>query len=359
MPLVAAVLLSAVPPATWAEGLFWEGGVTAVYQAADAAGVDAELGASADLFIRHTRPRGEWLLYVEAASTVDADGVAARYPGANADAGTVLDAGGDGRAQVSELNYTRHWTPRDSLMLGLIDPSSWLDREHIANDENLHFLNRSFVNNPTIPFPDYTLGAVYRRAAQAAYPELVVVLARADGLADLPDRAYRELADGDRRGVFLGAGTVWGSERGRLRLGGWLRTAEGSDFAGRARTRSRRGACLVLGREHAAHAFNVRLGLARGGVTPASGFAALAWERETQRGVLGAGIARTWHSGRRDGRALDDVTDAELFFRTPLRGDALQLTPSLQYAGSPHHEEAGTDGGTHALVLGLRLRWNF
>ncbi len=51
-----------------------------------------------------------------------------------------------------------------------------------ANDETHDFLNGSFVNNPTIPFPDYTLGAaVLVKPAEVWYVSAAGADAQADG----------------------------------------------------------------------------------------------------------------------------------------------------------------------------------
>ena len=138
------------------------GVVTAVYQEADDNRVDEEWSASLDIFGTLRHGNGEWLIYIEGSTAPDDNGVSSRYPTANADAGSVIDRDGDDSVQISEFNYTFALKPGRTLMLGIIDPSGWLDRSRAANDENLHFLNGSFVNNATIEFPDYTPGAVLR-----------------------------------------------------------------------------------------------------------------------------------------------------------------------------------------------------
>jgi len=72
------------------------------------------------------------------------------------------------------------------LTVGLLDPSGYLDRRRITNDENVQFLGASFVNNPTIEFPDYTLGLVYERPGNAGGPQINAVLTSSNGLIDNP-----------------------------------------------------------------------------------------------------------------------------------------------------------------------------
>ena len=167
----------------------WAGGVTAVYQLADDDRVDPELTASADLFITIPRTAGEWLVYIEASTSPAKNDVSSVYPTANADAGSVLNEDGDGGIQISELNYTFRLNEDRSLMVGLINPSAWLDRSRIANDENQHYLNGSFKNNATIDFPDYTFGGVFRWPGSKSRPEIALVISSSDGKADVPDRS--------------------------------------------------------------------------------------------------------------------------------------------------------------------------
>jgi len=100
--LVAAA--TAIGGTASAGGINWEAGVTTILQDADDSSVDTELTASMDLALTRTGSHGEWLLYIEASSAPDSDGVSAVYPTANADAGSVLNRDGDGGVQVSEFN---------------------------------------------------------------------------------------------------------------------------------------------------------------------------------------------------------------------------------------------------------------
>ena len=165
-----------------ASEIAWEGGITAIYQHADDSRAEAEVTASADLFATLAMGSGEWLMYIEASTSPGSDSVSAFYPTVNGDARSVLTRHGDGGIQISEFNYTFRSANDRSLMVGLIDPSGWLDRGRIANDENQHFLNGSFVNNATIEFPDYALGAVYRTPGRGHRPEVTIVVSGSDGM---------------------------------------------------------------------------------------------------------------------------------------------------------------------------------
>ncbi|MBA1333320.1 hypothetical protein QQ73_20495, partial [Candidatus Endoriftia persephone str. Guaymas] len=80
------------------------------------------------------------------------------------------------------------------LVAGLIDASSFLDASEVANDETAQFLGAGFVNNPTIEFPDYSLGAVWHYDATVDHPGLTLLLSSSHGLAD-NDGKYDQLFD--------------------------------------------------------------------------------------------------------------------------------------------------------------------
>lgn len=356
---VLAGFLSTGP--SQADDVSWEGGITAVYQYPDDDRVDDELTGSADLFVTIPQAGGEWLIYVEASTVPEAGTVSAIYPTANADAGSVINSDGDGGVQISELNYTFRLKGRRTLMVGLIDASAWLDRSRAANDENQRFINGSFVNNATIEFPDYTLGGVVRWLADENRPEMTLVVASSDGLADLPDRSYQDLLDigDDERGAFLAAGASWLRENYTARLGAWVRTDDHANLRDPDKTAMNYGVYSVLGWQASGHVLNARVGVANDSVSVASGFVALAYQRQTAWGLFGAGIARSWLSEEFRQADLADTTDVEVFFRIPVVGRKAHLTPSIQYLENPGFDASGARASTDAIVASVRLRWDF
>ncbi len=83
------------------------------------------------------------------------DGVTAgSYFGVNA------DAGGNRSLDIVELFYEVGLTDQLTLTIGKIDFTGYFDAGAYANDEATQFLNGVLVNNPTIPFPDYSLGVI-------------------------------------------------------------------------------------------------------------------------------------------------------------------------------------------------------
>ena len=339
----------------------WEGGVTSVFQKADDSRVDSELTASADLFVTLPRSNGEWLLYIEANTSPEGDGVSAIYPTTNADAGSVLDRDGDGHAQISEFHYTFHMSGERRLMVGLVNPSAWLDRSRITNDENTHFLNGNFKNNATIEFPDYTVGAVMRWLGTESRPEVSLVVASSKGVSDLPGRSYQELLDisSDDRGAFVGADAKWLRDRRTFRLGAWVRTEDYPVAGSPNESEKNYGLYGVLGWHDAGNALNFRLGVANEDVSVATQFAAIAYERSTRFGLFGLGISKTRISNSFRQANLNDVAAAETFFRIPIGDSNGQITPSVQYVENPGFDTSSATSSSRAVVAGVRFHWSF
>ena len=339
----------------------WEGGGTAVFQHADDSRAASELTASADLFATMETERGEWLLYIEGSTTPKSDGVSAFYPTVNGDARSVLTEDGEGGIQISEFNYTFRNDNESSLMLGLIDPSAWLDRGRIANDENKQFLNGSFVNNATIAFPDYTLGAVYRAPSQGRQPAFTIVVSGSDGITDLPDRSYQDLLDlnEDGRGVFLGAGANWLVGKSSWRAGAWIRTDDHAVAGSETDEEMNYGVYAVYGWQSGNNALNIRTGLANPDVSVARDFFAIAYQRKLRFWQFGVGAANTSiSSGFRSGER-SRAFDSEVYFRIPVFDGAGHVTPSIQYVEVPGFDVNETVPSSTAIVAGLRFHYSF
>lgn len=362
IPAALVIMASLFPlTASHAGNVAWEGGITAVFQDTDDDRADSELTASADLIATLKQERGEWLLYVEASSSPKSNGVSAFYPTVNGDAGSVLTAGGGSGVQISEFNYTFYLDNNRSLMLGLIDPSAWLDRGRIANDENKHFLNGSFVNNATIAFPDYTLGGVFRLLGNERRPEITVVVSGSDGIADTPDRSYQDLLNlnDDGRGVFLGSGASWLNEHTAWRIGAWLRNDDQAVESNSGVDELNYGAYSVFGWHSGVNAINVRAGIANSDGSAADRFLAFAYQRMTQIGALGIGVAKSRLAGGIDAPGRDTTLDSELYLRIPVFDDKGHITPSIQYVEVPAVDISDTVLESSALVAGVRFHWSF
>lgn len=337
-------------------GLRGEGGATVVYQQETDSG-EHDTSVSADLFAFLPTRHGEWMLYVEASTATDDDSIFNLLPEINADAGSAQDSDGGSRVQISELNFRWDISGPHALTVGSIDPSAHLDRSRIANDENAHFLGASFVNNPTIEFPDYALGAMYRRVSRGAAPEITAILTSSDGLADNPSRSYRELVAVTEagKGAFAGLGARWYLGSTRIGLGAWYRTDHHETLDDPDEEQRNYGAYALYGWQSGAHGVTLRAGLARASVSPGSAFLGAAYEGVTAYGALGLGIGHIFLSHSETGEDRHDTTQAELYFRISLGRDNVHLSPVLQYVKNPGFDSSSGAFEAEVVVAALRF----
>jgi len=336
------------------------GGITAVALYPDDSRIEAGRSVSADLYLQRPFLNGQWLAYIEGNSNLDPGGASTLLIEANADAGSALDPDRDGRIQLSELYYQFSHADGDRLTAGLLDPSSYLDRTRITNDENVQFLGASFVNNPTIAFPDYTLGAVYEKPGSGRRPQLNAVLTSSNGLADNPNLSYSQLIRlrGDDDGAFAALGLGWVSERRLVRVGAWVNTRTHLILAGDGRTMENYGTYLVFGQSWADHAMSLRLGLANEKVSEGSEFAALAYRYRWRDHAIGVGLARTFLSDSIRDPELSDSTHLEVFGRFTING-SIHLTASVQHLRHSGFVAAESDARNSVMVGGMRLHYAF
>ena len=221
LPCVLALIVLCTARVAGSEWNF-SGGVTSTYQVTSDNRVDPEVVASADFVLQRMFKRGDLRLYIEANSTPRAQGVSALLPEVNTDAGSALNRQGDGRIQVSELAYHHMFGNQHEFTLGLVDVSGYFDRSRIASDENTQFLAASFVQNPAIDLPDYTLGAVYEHTTGRDLI-LRIGLTSSNGLADNPNLSYAQLLDVDEndKGVFAITSAAFNKLNWQMRAGTW------------------------------------------------------------------------------------------------------------------------------------------
>jgi hypothetical protein len=360
LSLLAALPLLPQPAAAQYQAIETRGGLTAVWQQELDSGA-AEASLSADFFLTYPTDAGRWFLYIEGASGTDETSLFNLYPEVNGDANSVLDRNGGSHVQVSELYYRFNLGERSQLMVGQIDTSAQIDRSRISNDENTQFLGVSFVNNPTIVFPDYTLGLLYRRLAVEREPELTVILTSSDGIADNPSRSYSELIDvtGDGKGIFTSLSARWFRGRTEYGMGVWLRTDDHPLLDNPADNDHNRGAYVVYGVASGDQTLNFRAGMANRKVARAARFAAVSYELRKPHGTLGLGLARIFEASRAQTANSGDTAQAEAWYRVPLIANHLHLTADAQYVSNPGFDASGTVAERHALLAGLRLDYVF
>ncbi len=359
--LFVAVALCA-PVTAWCD---WDeldirGGATAVFQQ-ELNSSDNDGSFSVDLMFDLPTANGGWFMYVEGSSSVSEDSIFTRYPSINGEAGSVLNRRGNSHLQISELNYRFDFGARSQLTIGEIDPSARIDRSRVSNDENTQFLNQSFINNPTIHFPDYTLGLMYRINAHEREPEFTVILASSDGIADNPTRSYSHLLDltAAGKGVFASASARWFLDSREIGLGTWLRSDKHEYVDDTNMTDKDFGAYFVYGKAFGPQTINFRVGFANERVSQVARFVSITYGREYARGNLSLGYARAFESNRARGPDSDDSDQLEAWFRTPIVGNALHATASLQYVTNPGFDRTGLIAERNALVAGIRLDYSF
>jgi hypothetical protein len=333
--ILSAALATLVQPAAGAEPLQLGASGTLTVQAVESGRLPSRGYASADLSLVWPQAQGQWVLYLEAASSVRPPAAAAVLPELNADAGSAVDADGGGRAQLSELYYQSHrwgWT------LGLLDASARLDTSRLANDENLQFLAAPLVNNPTIAFPDYSPGAAWRgRLSDGLH--LRALLLAADGLADTPGRSYSELLDLDApgRGVFTAVALTHARPAGRIEIGSWLRSVRQPQLDASGPERMPWGLYLVAERTAPAGGCGTRLGLGSPAVSRAAYFGSLYCQRRHRSLTAGLGGARTWLSAQDRQPDAGDASQLETYLDWQFR-QGQHLSLSAQYLVRPQFD---------------------
>jgi hypothetical protein len=335
-----------------------EGGVTAIFQASDDKNINAELTTSFDLVTTLPAGNGKWVIYVEGNTSPRTDGVSSLLGEANADAGSALDRDGNGRLQVSEAHYF-HPLGGGLLVSGLVDVTASLDNSEVANDETSQFLSSSLVGNPTIDFPDYSLGLVYNRETgeNRGYS---LALTSSHGLADNPNASYSQLVDvgADGKGVFAAAEGQWPVADTKLHAGAWINTADHDRLDGSTGTDQNYGVYLTVDGHLATDLWNLRAGVANDKVSQASQFLSAAFEHPFVSTTLGLGIAYTGLSDQDATPQLDDILQAEGYLRfTPY--DSLSVTPIVQWIRNSGFDASGSTLKAEQTLFSVRFNYTF
>ena len=236
-----------------------------------------------------------------------------------------------------------------------MDLTGFLDVSRIANDENLFFLAQPFVNNPTILYPDYTLGTVHL-AGVPSLPrgQIAVALSTSHGVAETPGASYRRLfdLDGADRGAFLAARLEWEGDEVEASLGLWHSTGDRYAATQPGRLLPTRGAYTVLGWRSGPNAVNLRLGRATGAGTTEP-FVGVTYLGEVGANALGIGLARAPALPEAVGRL---GFHGEGFLRRSLWG-MVYLTTSVQWLSEEFLPPFASAEGT--WVFGFRASATF
>lgn len=341
-----------------------EGSITTTAQTSSDDRVSDEIQGSADLVGALPLGPGNLNIHVEGSTTTSGDGVAALVGEANGDAGSALNDQDRGRLQVSELFYNFH-LGEPTLSIGLLDPTSNLDTDAVANDENIQFLAGPLVNNSTIVFPDYTLGLSLDTEPEQAGTGYHLFLGSSHGLGDNADRNYSDLfkLNEDHKGVFAAAEGVWKTPEVTARLGAWLNTSdmvklEALQNDNADDTTHNSGLYGSLNGTMGAGNWSLRAGWADPTVSAAMWTLGAAIEYPVYAATTaGLGIVHTAASDDL-GPGFDDNLVAELYLR--FEADThLQISPIFQYVKNPGFDNTEAVIDKDQWLAGLRLHVPF
>jgi len=248
------------------------------------------------------------------------------------------------------------------------------DCSSYANDEASQFLNGALVNNPTIPFPDYGLGAIlYWSPIKWWYASIGV----ADAQADAREMGFRSTFGGEdylfyvfETGVTSKLDSSKGPLQGAYRIGFWNDPQPKANEDSVKNYRDDVGVYAnfdqMLCKENSAPEDSQGLGaFFRYGYAPSKrnditnffsfGFHYQGLIDGRDDDVLGVGFAHGIFSDSANTTFTDDYENAiELYYNVQVSG-GLNISPSVQYITNP----GGNDAVSDAVVLGLRAQINF
>ena len=297
--------------------------------------------------------------------------------------GSAFGANGvaDGREafNIIELWYEQSFTD-DTLRLriGKLDmtggfecrgcPVSF-DGNMYANDECCQFLNAALVNNPTIPFPDYGLGAIIH---WSPIEHWYLSVGAADAQADKCETGFdTTLHDEDyfvymvETGITPQLDSANGPLQGAYRVGVWYDPQPKANSDESKTYRDDTGLYVscdqMLAKENndpddaqGLGAF-FRYGYASSLENDMTNFFSAGFQYQgpfcgRDEDVLGLGFAHGSFSDSADATYTNDHESvAELYYSAQVT-EWMNLSPSIQYVANP----GGVDGTSDAVVLGLR-----
>ena len=306
-----------------------EGGFTLVAQIINEDRIENDLTASFDLFLTQPTDSGEWVIHTEGNTSPKIDGVSSVLGATNADSGSALDRDGRGQLQVSEFYYSTKLSHAD-LTMGLLDVTGFLDASDIANDETSQFLSTALVNNPTIEFPDYTLGVSYHHDTTFSDLSYTLVVTSSHGLADNPNVSYSELIDvrATDKGVFAAAEFTLPMSTFTLTSGFWVNTKNHQDIDGNE-NKNNSGIYLVLDGNIDNIKLNLRYGIADDSISEVDDFIGIAAEIPIAGSLLGIGYTITGLSKDVAAVSKESIEQFEIYYNFNVAGN-FTITPIFQ-----------------------------
>ncbi|MBA7629417.1 Porin B [subsurface metagenome] len=289
--------------------------------------------------------------------------------------GVNADAIGDRAILVKQFYYEGPiFDDNLTLMIGKIDFTGVFDTSAYADDECTQFLNAAFVDDPTIPFPDYSLGAVLTYALTDSW---YVMGGIADAEADGRETGFNTTFDGDDYFLYIFETAVTpqldsakGPLQGAYRVGFWAdpRPKAHSDTTNTYRNDV--GFYLsfdqMLAKENSDPEDSqglgtfFRYGYADSRKNDLTNFWSVGFQYQgllegRDDDVLGVGFAQGIFSDKASTTYTNDYESVlELYYSVQVT-PRLSLTPSIQYVTNPGGDRTTSD----AIVLGVRLQMRF
>jgi len=293
--------------------------------------------------------------------------------------GVNADAIGNDNILVKQLYYEGPvFSDALTMMIGKIDFTGIFDCSAYADDECSQFLNAAFVDNPTIPFPAYSLGVVLNWDITDSWYLLGGV---ADAQADSRETGFRTtFHDEDyffyalETGITAELNSANGAMPGAYRVGFWVDGRDKARFSNSKNYRDDIGVYVswdqMLYKENPdtedMQGLGIfgRFGYANSDLNPIGNFWSIGLQyRGLLEGrdddVLGAGFAQgifSDYAGANDGGNYTENHEnvLEIYYNAQVT-PWLSLSPSIQYVSNTGGDETIKD----AVVFGLRAQMTF
>ena len=352
------------------EGIELGFGITSVYQANVRGGTSTharrgrhsgsyDLEMSVDLQKLLGFETGSIYLLVEG-GWPDAEGIdessVDSYFGVNA------DAIGNEAMLVKELYYKGPvFSDNLTLMIGKIDFTGVFDASAYADDECTQFLNAAFVDDPTIPFPDYSLGVVLNWDITDSW---YVMGGIADAQADGRETGFRTTF-GDEDYFFYALETGITIGNGTYRVGLW------NDPQPKGSDNKRDDAGVYTSCDWMLHKENsdpedsqglggfFRYGYAPSKKNDITNFFSLGLQYQglfdgRDDDVFGVGYGQVFFSNTAADYTKDYESVCEAYYNAQIT-PWFVFGPSIQYVANP----GGSNTAKDAVVFGLRAQMTF
>ncbi|HIJ70611.1 MAG TPA: carbohydrate porin [Planctomycetes bacterium] len=307
----------------------------------------------------------------------DAEGIDAASVGSYF--GVNADAIGNDAMLVKELYYQGPlFGDSFTIMLGKIDFTGVFDASAYADDECTQFLNAAFVDNPTIPFPDYSLGIVLNWDITDS---LYLAGGVADAQADGRETGFRTaFYDEDyffyalETGITPKLNSTNGLMPGAYRVGMWVDGQDKGRFSNSRNYRDDTGVYVSCDQmvykennspdDSQGLGIFGRFGYANSDLNPVGNFWSIGLQYEgllygRDNDILGIGFAQgifSDYAGANDGADYTENHEnaLEVYYNAQV-APWLSLSPGIQYISNTGGDETVKD----AVVLGLRAQMIF